>query len=190
MPKMDGWAVLHGAEGGSGAGEIPVIMVTIVDDQNLGYTLGAADYLTKPIDRERLLRGPQKLPLPGAAVSVLLIEDDDVDARHDADACSSARLAGDGGGERTGGPRARVGAPPDADPAGPDDAGDGRLRVSGATPLATGTASVPVVVITAKDLTRGRPRAADGVGAEDPAEGRVFEGGFVEEGPGAGDRVY
>ena len=31
-----------------------MIMVTIVDDQNLGYALGAADYLTKPIDRERL----------------------------------------------------------------------------------------------------------------------------------------
>jgi response regulator of citrate/malate metabolism len=34
--------------------EIPDVMVTIVDDKNLGYALGASDYLTKPIDRKRL----------------------------------------------------------------------------------------------------------------------------------------
>src|SRR6185295_13363180 len=33
----------------------PVIMLTIMEDRNLGYALGAADYLTKPIDRDRLL---------------------------------------------------------------------------------------------------------------------------------------
>ena len=49
----------HGRLGGAAAlkadpdlADIPVIMVTIVDDQNLGFALGASDYLTKPIDRE------------------------------------------------------------------------------------------------------------------------------------------
>ena len=43
-------------------------MLTIVDDQNLGYALGAADYLTKPIDRERLVAVLAQLPArpPGA----------------------------------------------------------------------------------------------------------------------------
>ena len=54
MPGMDGWAVLAALKSDPELAEIPVVMVTIVDDKNLGYALGAADYLTKPIDRERL----------------------------------------------------------------------------------------------------------------------------------------
>jgi CheY-like chemotaxis protein len=54
MPGMDGWAVLTALKADAATADIPVIMVTIVDDRNLGYALGAADYLTKPIDRERL----------------------------------------------------------------------------------------------------------------------------------------
>jgi CheY-like chemotaxis protein len=50
-------------------------MLTIVDDRNLGYTLGAADYLTKPIDRERLVAVLRKYrrDLP-----VLIVDDDEV----------------------------------------------------------------------------------------------------------------
>jgi CheY-like chemotaxis protein len=55
MPGMDGWAVLSALKADAGVADIPVVMLTIVDDKNLGYALGAAEYLTKPIDRERLL---------------------------------------------------------------------------------------------------------------------------------------
>jgi len=55
MPGMDGWAVLSALKADPDIAEIPVIMLTIVDDRNLGYALGASDYLTKPIDRERLV---------------------------------------------------------------------------------------------------------------------------------------
>jgi two-component system, NtrC family, sensor kinase len=55
MPGVDGWAVLSALKADPDLAVIPVIMLTIVDDRNLGYALGAADYLTKPIDRERLL---------------------------------------------------------------------------------------------------------------------------------------
>jgi hypothetical protein len=54
MPGMDGWAVLSALKAEPDTADIPVVMLTIVDDKNLGYALGAADYLTKPIDRERL----------------------------------------------------------------------------------------------------------------------------------------
>ena len=54
MPGMDGWAVLSALKNDPEVAEIPVVMVTIVDDKNLGYALGASDYLTKPIDRKRL----------------------------------------------------------------------------------------------------------------------------------------
>jgi GAF domain-containing protein/CheY-like chemotaxis protein len=55
MPGMDGWAVLSALKAEPDVADIPVIMLTIVDDKNLGYALGASDYLTKPIDRERLV---------------------------------------------------------------------------------------------------------------------------------------
>jgi CheY-like chemotaxis protein len=55
MPGLDGWAVLAALKAETATADIPVVMLTIVDDKNLGYALGATEYLTKPIDRERLL---------------------------------------------------------------------------------------------------------------------------------------
>jgi CheY-like chemotaxis protein/anti-sigma regulatory factor (Ser/Thr protein kinase) len=54
MPGMDGWAVLTRLKQDAALADIPVIMLTIVDEKNLGFTLGASEYLTKPIDRQRL----------------------------------------------------------------------------------------------------------------------------------------
>ncbi|HEY7759452.1 MAG TPA: response regulator [Burkholderiales bacterium] len=55
MPGMDGWAVLSALADDPELSHIPVIMLTIVDDKRTGYALGASEYLTKPIDRARLL---------------------------------------------------------------------------------------------------------------------------------------
>jgi CheY-like chemotaxis protein len=52
---MDGWAVLTTLKGDRALADIPVVMLSIVDERNLGFTLGAAGYLTKPIDRARLV---------------------------------------------------------------------------------------------------------------------------------------
>jgi PAS domain S-box-containing protein len=54
MPGMDGWAVLTRLKADPALAEVPVIMLTIVDEKHLGFTLGASEYLTKPIDRQRL----------------------------------------------------------------------------------------------------------------------------------------
>jgi PAS domain S-box-containing protein len=77
MPKMDGWAVLQQLKADPALRETPVIMVTIVDDKNLGYTLGAAEYITKPVDREHLGRILAKYRCPHLPCPVLLIEDDE-----------------------------------------------------------------------------------------------------------------
>ncbi len=73
MPGMDGWAVLSSLKADPAVADIPVIMLTIVDDRNLGYALGAAEYLTKPIDRERLVAvlGKYRRDQP-----VLVVDDD------------------------------------------------------------------------------------------------------------------
>jgi hypothetical protein len=55
MPGMDGWAVLGALKADPVLASIPVIMATIFEDRPLGYALGAADYLTKPLDRDRLV---------------------------------------------------------------------------------------------------------------------------------------
>jgi PAS domain S-box-containing protein len=77
MPKMDGWAVLQEIKSDARLREIPVIMVTIVDDKSLGYTLGADDYMTKPVDREQLSAVLQKYRCPHPPCPVLLVEDDE-----------------------------------------------------------------------------------------------------------------
>lgn len=54
MPGIDGWTVLSALKSDPQTAGIPVIMATILDDKTRGYTLGAADYLTKPFDWKRL----------------------------------------------------------------------------------------------------------------------------------------
>jgi signal transduction histidine kinase/CheY-like chemotaxis protein len=76
MPGVDGWAVLAALKSDPELTEIPVIMVTIVDDQNMGYALGATEYVTKPIDRERLTAVLKRLVGEEVSHSALLVEDD------------------------------------------------------------------------------------------------------------------
>ena len=76
MPDLDGWSVLAALRQDSELAEIPVIMVTILDQQRRGVALGAAGYLTKPIDRERLHRLVDHFRAPVPPTRVLLVEDD------------------------------------------------------------------------------------------------------------------
>jgi signal transduction histidine kinase/CheY-like chemotaxis protein len=55
MPNRDGWSVLNQLKADPELANIPVIMVTIVDNEAMGITLGASSYLIKPVDRERLV---------------------------------------------------------------------------------------------------------------------------------------
>jgi PAS domain S-box-containing protein len=54
MPRTDGWAVLSRLKADPELADIPVIMVTMVREKRLGFSLGAADYLTKPVQWTRL----------------------------------------------------------------------------------------------------------------------------------------
>jgi DNA-binding response OmpR family regulator len=76
MPDIDGWTVLAALKAEAELADIPVVIVTIVDEQRTGIALGAAGYLTKPIDRERLVAILSRLRPAGAPGSVLVVEDD------------------------------------------------------------------------------------------------------------------
>ncbi len=54
MPECDGWTLLNRLKSDSELAEIPVIMVTVVDNEARGLGLGASNYLIKPVERDRL----------------------------------------------------------------------------------------------------------------------------------------
>ncbi len=76
MPGMDGWTVLSTLKADASLANIPVILLTMMDDRKLGYALGAANYLTKPTDRTRLAQILKKYSCPHPPCPVLLVEDD------------------------------------------------------------------------------------------------------------------
>ena len=151
MPEMDGWAVLSALKSSEDVSDIPVVMVTMTDDRHTGYVLGAADYLTKPIDPGRLTGVVNRHLSPGSRV---VIVDDDPSARQ-----LTGRLLRKAGWKVS-------------------EAGNGRIalqRIAEETPdliiidlmmpemdgfdlidalrRDSATHSTPIVVVTAKDLT-------------------------------------
>ncbi|MGF1589879.1 MAG: response regulator [Pleurocapsa sp.] len=76
MPGMDGWSVLTSLKANPETTDIPVIMMTMINDRNLGYALGAAEYLIKPIDRQKLEAVLAKFKPISEAEFILVVEDD------------------------------------------------------------------------------------------------------------------
>ncbi len=75
MPGIDGWSVLAQLKADPEMADIPVIMTSMVSEQNLGYALGAADYIVKPVDRDRLINVLKKYRT-NSNPNVLIVEDD------------------------------------------------------------------------------------------------------------------
>ncbi len=88
MPGFDGWAVLGALKSDPLTHDIPVIMLTVTEDRTRGFTLGAADYVTKPIDWNRLGEILRKYSsLPG---TILVVDDDQMQRDHMAQALTLA----------------------------------------------------------------------------------------------------
>ena len=77
MPGMDGWAVLAALKADAALAEIPVVMSTILDEEHMGLALGAADYLTKPIERKRLLASVERHAARTSDADILIVDDDE-----------------------------------------------------------------------------------------------------------------
>ena len=76
MPDMDGWVVLALLKADPDLAAIPVIMLTVRADQDFGFAMGVADYLQKPIDRERLVAVLKKYHGQRSSNHVLVVEDE------------------------------------------------------------------------------------------------------------------
>ena len=82
LPDVSGWDVLTALKGDATLADIPVVIVSMLDERGKGYALGAADYLVKPVGREELLGTLRPLagagPTGGEPIKVLAIDDDPV----------------------------------------------------------------------------------------------------------------
>ncbi len=74
MPRMDGWSVLTALKSDPELSDIPVVVVTCTSDRGLALSLGASDFMTKPVDRSRL--GLVLNKLLDEAATVLVVDDD------------------------------------------------------------------------------------------------------------------
>ncbi len=160
MPGLDGWSVLSALKADPQLAEIPVVMVTFIDERGLASSLGAADYVMKPVRWERFRQVMDRFRDREGDV---LVVDDDADSRH------------------------HVRTVLERDDWGVVEAEHGRAaleRVAEALPrvvlldlempvldgfafleafrLVPGCADIPVVVLTARDLTRDDRRRLSG----------------------------
>src|SRR5207248_4110449 len=76
MPDVDGWSVLSALKADVLLSDIPVIMLTMVDDPDRGFTLGASEYVTKPVNRRRLSQILKKYTCMRPPCPVLVIDDE------------------------------------------------------------------------------------------------------------------
>ena len=178
LPGIDGWEVLRQLKGDPQLRDIPVVIVTVVDEKEVGLALGAVDYLVKPIDREALLATLARLTastrVAERAVRILAVDDEPAALEAIEAALRPAGydvLRADGG--RAGVDRARDERPDIVicDLVMPDLDGFGVVGELKADPA---TAGIPIIILTAHDLS-----AAD----KHRLNGKVL--GVVSKGPDA-----
>jgi signal transduction histidine kinase/CheY-like chemotaxis protein/PAS domain-containing protein len=76
MPGYDGWSVLNDLKSNSTTRDIPVVICSIIEEQERGFSLGAVDYLLKPIMEDDLLGALDRVNSDGKIREVLVVDDD------------------------------------------------------------------------------------------------------------------
>jgi signal transduction histidine kinase/DNA-binding response OmpR family regulator len=163
MPGKDGWAVLRELKGDADLRDIPVVMISMVEGSEMGFALGATDYLAKPIDREHLRALLRRHGVAPTSGQVLVVEDDEETREM---MCRILRKEGYGVAEATNGQEAlaRVEARP------PDlilldlmmPVMDG-FEFTAELRKVEGWRGIPIIVCTAKDLSPEERKSLSGV---------------------------
>ena len=151
MPRKDGWQVLHELKTDPATRDIPIVLLSVVDQKNLGYRLGAADYLVKPIEREALLAALSRAS--GPYRRLLVVDDDPYVADMVRQLLEGEPVAIDAAADGREALRAIAHQAPDViflDLLMPGLDGFGVLEALRADP---GWSRIPVIVLTAKTLT-------------------------------------
>ena len=78
MPEMDGWEVLASLQANDVTKNIPVIMLTMANEPDIGYSLGATDYLTKPVNWDELSNVLTNHKIEADSQAILIVEDDEI----------------------------------------------------------------------------------------------------------------
>jgi signal transduction histidine kinase/CheY-like chemotaxis protein len=76
MPVKDGWQVLHELKNTPETQDIPVIILSIVDEKQLGFSLGATEYIVKPIKKEVLLRKLKNLEKLSKIKRIMVVDNE------------------------------------------------------------------------------------------------------------------
>ncbi|MGZ6672574.1 MAG: response regulator [Solirubrobacteraceae bacterium] len=80
LPRLDGWDVLARLKADPATASLPVVIVSMIDERGRGFALGAAEYLVKPVDRERFLSALERyVPARTDRPTVVVIDDDPMD---------------------------------------------------------------------------------------------------------------
>jgi CheY-like chemotaxis protein len=85
LPELDGWEVMSRLKADPETSEIPVIVVSVIDNPDLGLALGALDYFVKPVDGGRLVNRLKRMnlkPRTGGGAATVLVVDDEAANRH------------------------------------------------------------------------------------------------------------
>ena len=76
MPDLDGWSVLKELKADPELRRVPVVLMTIMADRDMGYALGAADYITKPFERDAVVQAIKRLHRGNGDAQILIVDDD------------------------------------------------------------------------------------------------------------------
>jgi DNA-binding response OmpR family regulator len=156
LPGADGWEVLKRLKNDSATSRIPVVVISMIDNRDLGIALGADDYFIKPVDRERLLERLREIIHRGTTrtrPSVLVIDDDSaVHALLDED-LSSLGFAIENAYSGEDGLRAARDGTPDVIVLDLMMPGLSGFDIAGSLKDNPRTANIPIVVLTSKELS-------------------------------------
>ncbi|MGH9644664.1 MAG: response regulator, partial [Terriglobales bacterium] len=162
MPSGSGWAVLAELKSDPATAHIPIVVVSILDRKEVGFALGASDYLVKPVQKDMLVKAMRRLLLPaGGDTRVLIIDDNPADLQIMTEIARGAGYATDVAVTGTDGLRQLRKSRPDAvllDLMLPDVDG---LEVLSQIRDDPDYISLPVVIVTGKELGQAEMRTIE-----------------------------